>query len=108
MTSEKLSLVGHWDKNGISACSAIYPEHLEFRENGMFYGRNRVDQPMRVWDVGRYRIESEEKIRMTLANDSSEVYLFSISGNDLVFVDERECRFTYRRVSEEYAPLPSS
>jgi hypothetical protein len=108
MTSEELSLVGHWDKDCTSNCSAIYPEYVEFRENGSFFCRNSADHPMIFWDVGRYRIESPGKIRMTLANDSSELYAFSISGNALVFIDARQCKFAYKRASDERAHILSN
>src|SRR5574341_371903 len=98
MPTEASQLVGFWEKVTSSECSRIYPQRLEFNENGLYHAQNRPDSPMVIWDTGTYRMESSGLVRVSLANDSTQLYECSISENTLTFVDANNCRFMYQKI----------
>ncbi len=98
MAATTAQLVGYWEKTTVSDCSQIYPDRIEFRNNGLYFAHNNPNNPMIIWDVGKYRIESSVQIRITLVNDASELYRFSIANNILTLIDSKDCEFEYHKV----------
>jgi hypothetical protein len=97
MTKEALQFVGQWEKITTSPCSQIYPDRIAFQENGLYFAQNNPHSPMIIWDTGRYTVVSAQQVRITLANDASDLYAFSISNGILTLVDSRNCEFQYRK-----------
>ena len=91
-------LVGTWQKVTRSRCSETYPDELEFRANGIYFGRRGDSgQEFTVWDAGGYRVLGGDRVRISTANDAQIAYEFSLSGGVLRFVAPDGCRFEYRR-----------
>ncbi len=98
MAPETAQLVGYWEKTTVSRCSRVYPEHIDFRKNGRYLAHNSPESPQIIWDVGRYQVEGPGQLRVSLANDASELYGFSLSDDVLTLVDSKNCDFSYRKV----------
>jgi hypothetical protein len=96
-------LIGAWQKASREPQAAIYPLTVEFRANGLYFARNDPESPMRKWDVGRFRQEAPRRLRVTLANDSSEVYVFILRGKKLTLTDPEGCVVVYLRMEEKAA-----
>jgi len=96
MPTKASQLVGFWQRTTFSDCSRIYPQLLKFRENGLYYAQNSPDSHMIIWDTGTYRMESSGKLRISLANDSTQLYEFFISQDTLTVVDGNNRRFSYK------------
>ncbi len=92
------SLVGGWRKITATGCSEIYPDHLEFREHGLYSGK-RERRAFTWWDAGTYRVQSEDEIKISTADDALVIYKFTLSGNILRFRDKEGCEFLYQRVA---------
>src|SRR5512137_2312847 len=93
-------LIGAWQKASREPQALIYPVAVEFRPNGLYFARNDPEAPMRKWDAGRFRQEAPSRLRVTLANDSSEVYIFVVRGKKLTLTDPEGCVVIYMRVEE--------
>ncbi len=98
MAKDTFPFVGQWEKVTTSPCSQIYPDRIAFQENGLYFAQNNPQSPMIVWDIGRYLVVNAHQVRITLANDASELYAFSISQDILTLVDSRHCEFHYRKL----------
>jgi hypothetical protein len=98
-TSFMTKLTGHWEKITVSACSRIYPDSIEFRNDGLYFAKNNSENPMIIWDAGNFRVEAPGKIRITLANDAGESYRFFLSDTILSFIDSKNCEFEYKKVN---------
>ena len=90
-------LYGNWEKISTDRCCAIYPEHLQFREHGIYFGTSGPDEAT-IWGVGSYRLLSESRIILSDPDDAHIEYSFSLSDESLVFVDENDCEVQYRRI----------
>jgi hypothetical protein len=67
---------------------------------GIYAGhKGELGTDFTLWDSGTYRILSENKIKISTANDAEIVYSFSYSNeNDTItFSDDNNCQFQYRR-----------
>ena len=60
--------------------------------------QNNPESPQIVWDAGSYQVEGLGQLRVTLANDASELYSFSLSNDVLTLVDSTNCEVSYRKV----------
>lgn len=84
---------------GTAECSDIYPDEIELFESGTYEGRKgEAGGEFTLWDAGEYEVLSEDRIKISTANDAEIVYRFAISHDRLTFVDEDGCEFKYRRV----------
>jgi hypothetical protein len=90
-------LAGSWDKTTISPCGEFYPDHLEFKENGIYAGRRDPPGTFTTWDAGKYEIAGTGRVRISTANDAIVAYRFTLAGDVLTFVDDDACRVAYRR-----------
>lgn len=97
MTKQTLQLVGKWEKTTRSACSQMYPDHIEFQERGLYYGQKEPQGTFTQWDVGTYEIVDPTHVKISTANDAIISYEFSISNDVLKFEDLDGCEFKYRR-----------
>jgi hypothetical protein len=90
-------LVGNWTKITRSECSAIYPDRLQFSDNGLYAGQKDPPGSFTLWDSGSWEISGPEQIRISTANDAVIAYRFRQSGDILHFTDPDGCEFEYRR-----------
>jgi hypothetical protein len=99
MSQPTNSLIGHWQKVTNSACSSTYPDHIEFRDRGLYFGRKIEPGSFTLWDVGTYEPVSRSEIKLSTANDAVVSYRVEITNDTMTFVDPEGCRFQYRRAS---------
>jgi hypothetical protein len=99
MSTETSAFVGNWEKLTSSQCSQLYPDQLEFRERGVYFGHKNQPGMFTLWDVGSYEIISPTQVKISLANDAIITYQYSLTNGILAFVDPSQCEFKYRWVS---------
>jgi len=98
------ALIGRWEKVTGSQCAEKYPEHLQFTERGIYFGKSEETSTSlyhTVWDAGRYLITDEQNVKLSTSNDAEVVYRFSASNDLLIFRDQDGCEFEYRRVCQD-------
>lgn len=98
MSEDIAQLVGRWEKLTRSACSEVYPDSIQFQKGGLYFGQKDPPGTFTLWDVGTYAMSSPRQITISLANDASVTYGFSLSNDVITFVDPDECEFKYRKV----------
>ena len=91
------TLIGTWQKMTSSRCSEAYPDRIEFRENGLYFGRKDPPGSFTIWDAGKFTVTGENRVQISTANDANLTYGFSISKGVLTFLDSEECEFQYRK-----------
>lgn len=101
MPHQTQSLVGNWEKITHSQCSRIYPESIEFQERGLYVGRAEQPGAFTEWDVGTYALVDARHVKLSTASDAVIAYQFTLSGDQLTFVDQASCTFSYRRSASE-------
>ena len=92
-------LVGSWEQTTPSECSQLYPDTIEFQENGIYTGHKEPPGTFTLWDAGEYEITGLGKVSISLANDAVVTYEFTIEDDVLSFVDADGCEFSYQRLS---------
>jgi hypothetical protein len=98
MLTQTSQLVGIWEKFTSSTCSQVYPDTLQFQENGLYFGQKDPPGTFSYWDVGTFEVLSPKQVKISTANDAIVAYDFSISQDVLTFKDADGCEFKYRRV----------
>ncbi|MCW3997955.1 MAG: hypothetical protein NWF10_05225 [Candidatus Bathyarchaeota archaeon] len=79
-------IVGKWIKINDLEGSEIYPDEIDFQENGIYFGKEGVGTELfTLWDVGTYQIVSENMIKISTANDEIIAYRFWIEEKILRF-----------------------
>lgn len=91
-------LVGAWEKATVSSCSEVYPDHIVFQPDGLYFGHRDPPGTFTAWDVGRFEIVDPAHVRISTANDAIITYGLVIKDGIATFVDPEECEFAYRRV----------
>ena len=98
ISTEHNFIIGKWSKISQSECSSIYPDELEFKNNGIYRGFKGINKnEFTLWDAGSYEIFSNEQIKISTANDAEIVYIFSFKDNNLNFLDKDKCKFQYQK-----------
>lgn len=100
------AIIGHWQKTTQSPCSAVYPDHLEFRAGKLYFGHSNTRGAFMQWDAGSYDIIDAAHIAISTANDAIINYQFTIDGPILNFIDPSGCKFSYQWSDDEW-PTPS-
>ena len=96
MTQQQTIAPGEWRKlPGENACAAQYPETLQFREGGLYSGRNQQGS-FTIWDTGTWKVTAPGRIEISTANDAIIGYGFSLEGNVVTFLDPAGCEIQYR------------
>lgn len=90
-------LTGAWHKLTASRCSELYPDHLIFQDNGIYFGRRDPPGTFTAWDAGKYEVVGSDQVRLSTANDAILPYRYSLDGDMLTFEDEESCSFRYQR-----------
>lgn len=90
-------LTGEWQKVTASSCGDLYPDHLIFQDNGIYFGRRDPPGTFTAWDAGKYEVVGPEQVRLSTANDAILPYRFSLIGDVLTFEDGERCIFRYQR-----------
>ena len=91
------SLRGRWRRVSGGECAKSYPVRLEFADARYTGTKDKATQGFIVWDVGAYRVESDDVIMIQTATDAQERYRFRLAAGRLSFVDEMGCEFAYER-----------
>jgi hypothetical protein len=99
IAEQQPQLVGNWEKISRSACGEMYPDDIQFQENGLYFGHKDPPGTFTQWDVGTYEIVGSDRINLSTANDAIITYDFVISNGILTFVDFADCHVRYRRVT---------
>jgi hypothetical protein len=101
MTSSKpvSPLTGEWQKTTACSCDELYPDHLIFQDNGIYFGRRDPPGSFTTWDAGKYEVVGPEQVRLSTANDAIIPYRYSLIGDELTFEDGEKCVFRYQRTN---------
>lgn len=89
-------LVGAWERQTDAPCSRVYPEFIEFREEGLFSGTGGEPGGVPGWDTGTWEIAGPRQIKISTMNDAVLTYEFSLVEGILTFVDADKCEVRYR------------
>jgi len=95
--SLKTDVIGHWDKTSASPCSEQYPERLEFRDQGLYFGQRDPQGTYTHWDAGTWETVGENQMKLSTANDAVIAYAVQLKGSALKFTDAQNCEIEYRR-----------
>lgn len=91
--------MGSWEKTTADPCSQVYPDTIQFQENGLYFGQKEPSGTFSQWDVGTFEVVSPEEVKISTANDAIITYEYTILNDQLQFVDPDGCAFDYRKVS---------
>ncbi len=91
-------LAGEWQKVTASSCDELYPDHLIFQDNDIYFGRRDPAGTFTTWDAGKYELVGPEQVRLSTANDAILPYRYSLDGDVLTFEDGEKCVFRYQRI----------
>ena len=100
MPSKNQQFQGTWIKTSVSPGNDIYPDRIVFKKNGLYFGNKERPDTFTCWDVGTYEVVSENQVRLSTATDALITYQFTMSGDNLRFVDPQGRELDYRRVVE--------
>lgn len=92
------TLRGRWRRVSASECARAYPAHIEFMEARFLGRKDEATQGFIVWDVGGYRVESDDVVMIQTATDAQERYRYRLDGARVTFVDDAGCEFAYERL----------
>lgn len=93
-----MKIAGKWKKLSAEACAESYPDEIEFYDRPRFLAKKGPDQRFICWDAGRYETAGEDTVKLSTASDKLVTYRYDLQGDLLTFVDDANCRITYRRV----------
>jgi hypothetical protein len=97
--NQNKNIIGKWIKIKLSFCGEKYPDELNFLKNGIYSGsKGENKKEFTIWDAGSYEIISDNRIKISTANDKEIIYHFSTHNNLLNFVDEENCEIQYKRI----------
>jgi hypothetical protein len=89
--------VGRWEKLPGPPCSETYPDHIEFRENGLYFGHREPAGTYCLWDAGTFEVVSPSQVKISTAYDAVITYGFTTSNDVVTFVAPDQCQFQYKR-----------
>jgi hypothetical protein len=95
--SLKTEVIGHWEKSSQSACSEQYPDRIEFRDQGLYFGQRGPQGTYTHWDAGTWEVVSDSQMKLSTANDAVITYAVQLNGNVLKFTDAQSCQIEYRK-----------
>ena len=99
MNPQTADITGKWAKTGSSGCAERYPDRIEFRENGIYFGQKDPPGTFTVWDAGTWRLSEGGEIHISTANDAVVGYKISISPDTLTFTDTEGCTIHYKNTN---------
>ena len=98
MKIARSTLVGTWQKLSGDPCGKMYPNQIEFRDDGVYLVPMQKDEFWQ-WQSGDFEMMEEGVIRMQTANDAMLPYRYSISENRvLTFWDQDGCKVSYQQL----------
>jgi hypothetical protein len=98
MATTDQALLGQWTRHSGGPCAAGYAAHLRFDANGLYFGSTEPPGGFTWWDGGTWRITGAGRISLSTANDAVISYGYTLDGDLLWFSDDKDCRFSFRRV----------
>lgn len=99
MPGNNQKLQGTWLRGTVSQGSDDYPDRIEFKEKGLYFGKKKEPNTFTCWDVGTYEVVSDNEVRISTANDAVITYQFTMSGDTLRFVDAQGQALEYCRAA---------
>lgn len=99
MPGKNQKLQGTWLRGTTSPGNDDYPDHIEFKENGLYFGKKKEPNTFTWWDVGTYEVVSDNVVKISTANDAMITYQFTISGDTLRFVEPQGRTLEYCRAA---------
>lgn len=97
MHQATVQLKGVWHKMSRSQCSEQYPDRLDIREGGLYFGQKDPAGSFTQWDAGTWEVAGPEQVKLSTANDAVLTYNFLLAGDLLTFIDPQGCEIQYRR-----------
>jgi hypothetical protein len=97
MNQSTVQLRGVWHKTSRSQCAEQYPDRLDIREGGLYFGQKDPAGSFTQWDAGTWEVAGPEQVKMSTANDAVLSYNFLLAGDVLTFTDPQGCEIQYRR-----------
>jgi len=92
-----MNIVGKWEKATNTECSDRYPERIEFKANGIYYGKTSSNSEFHpIWDVGSFHWKGEF-LSMSTSNDAVIDYKVLLKDDILSFQDMDGCRVEYKK-----------
>jgi hypothetical protein len=92
-------LVGQWQRHSGGPCAAGYAAHLRIEANGLYFGQTEPPGAFTWWDGGTWRVNEAGRLSLSTANDAVVTYGYRIDGDVLSFTDDKDCRFSFRRLT---------
>jgi len=94
-----MKIAGTWKKVTTESCAENYPDEIEFQERPRYLARKGPSQRFIWWDAGSYEIVGDNQVKMSTASDELVTYEARLEENVLTFTDQRDCAFSYQRIS---------
>jgi len=87
---------GRWRRTGDDETAARYPEHVEFRADGVYL--TPPDPIFREWQAGDYEIQTPGRLTMQTSNDAMVGYDYDFgAGGELIIHDTAGTEIVYIR-----------
>jgi hypothetical protein len=97
MSTNTTDLMHRWEKTSRTTCAERYPERIEFRDGGLYFGEKDPPGSYTVWDAGTWEVPDGSHIKMSTANDAVLTYTVSLSEGTLTFIDGNKCEIQYKK-----------
>jgi hypothetical protein len=97
MNLNKTDLLHRWQKTSRTACAERYPDRIEFRDGGLYFGEKDPKGSYTLWDAGTWELPPGGQIRISTANDAVVTYNVAKSDDTLTFTDTDNCEIQYRK-----------
>jgi hypothetical protein len=95
--SYQSAFVGQWQRITQNQACRQYPQSIDFRVNGQYFGVPAEEGEYTCWDVGTFVVVGPTEVKISTANDAIIPYQCAISGDTLTFTDENGVEIRYRR-----------
>lgn len=92
-----IDIRGRWRRVTQGKCANAYPALIEFFEARFLGKKDPATQNFIVWDAGGYRVESDSVVMIQTASDAQVRYQYRLVGQQLTFIDDEGCEFSYER-----------
>jgi len=99
MPDKNQRFYGTWVRTAAPAGGDSYPDRIEFKKNGLYFGKKEQTDTFTCWDVGTFEVLGEKQVKISTANDALITYQFTLSKDTLRFGDPEGHQLDYRRLA---------
>ena len=96
LEAARRAFLGRWTRIAGDPAGKPYPDAIELQEGGLYRGTRGADD-FTVWDVGTYKVEAADRVRISTANDAQIPYHFRFEGGRLTFRDPEGDEIVFER-----------